>query len=138
MCCTWLAENTGHKKLPSGHHRTTLLGLRIFANKACINYQKKSVKQQYLIHMSSSQYGELRPILTAEIGSRVWGTAANFNGYHTKPVEICRGAPNRQRISAVSRPKFTILSAHVCGLWRRYCCLTSFFRLLTHALVPKI
>jgi len=24
MCSTRLAENTGHKKLPSGHHRTTL------------------------------------------------------------------------------------------------------------------
>jgi len=28
----------------------------------------------------SSQYGELG-LLTAEIGSRVWGTPANFNGF---------------------------------------------------------
>jgi len=59
MCCTPLAENTGCKTLPSVHHRTTLAGY-IFTTKACIDNQKKHVKQQYLPHMPS-QYGELRP-----------------------------------------------------------------------------
>ena len=40
MCCTRLAENTGCKKSPSRHHRTTLLG-HIFATKACIDNRKK-------------------------------------------------------------------------------------------------
>ena len=61
--CTWLAGNTGRKndakKLPSGHHRTTLSGW-IFATKARIENSKKVVKQQYLLHMSP-QYGELTP-----------------------------------------------------------------------------
>jgi len=35
MCCTWLAENTGRKKSPYAHHRTTLSGY-IFATKACM------------------------------------------------------------------------------------------------------
>jgi len=39
MCCTRLAENTGCKKLPSGHHRTTLSGY-IFATKARIDNRK--------------------------------------------------------------------------------------------------
>jgi len=78
MCCTLLAANTGRKKSPSGHYRTTLSGY-IFATKACIDNRKKLLKQQYLLHMSS-QYGERRP-LTAEIGSVVWGTPANFNGF---------------------------------------------------------
>jgi len=48
------------KNAPSAHHRTILPGY-IFATKACINdREKKLVKQQYLLHMSS-QYGELRP-----------------------------------------------------------------------------
>jgi len=47
------------KKSPSGHHPTTLSGY-IFATKACIDNQKKLVKQHYLPHMSP-QYGELRP-----------------------------------------------------------------------------
>ena len=63
MCCTWLAENTQRKnyakKLPSVHHRTTLLGY-IFATKAHIDNRKKLVKQQYLLQISS-QYGELQP-----------------------------------------------------------------------------
>jgi len=59
MRCTLLAENTGRKKSPFWHHRTTLSGY-IFATKACIDNRKKLVKQQYLLHMSS-QYGELWP-----------------------------------------------------------------------------
>jgi len=41
MCGTLLAENTGRKKSPFWHHRTTLLGC-IFAAKACINNRKKT------------------------------------------------------------------------------------------------
>jgi len=37
---------------------------------------EKLLKQQYLLHMSP-YYGELRPT----IGSGVWGTPANFNGF---------------------------------------------------------
>jgi len=57
-CCTQLTENTGRKKSPSAHHRTTLSGY-IFATKACIDNRKKIVKQQYLSDISL-QYGELR------------------------------------------------------------------------------
>jgi len=59
MCCTRLAENTGCKKSPSGHHRTTFSGY-IFATKAHIDNRKKLVKQQYLLHMLL-ECGELRP-----------------------------------------------------------------------------
>jgi len=58
MCCTRLDENTGSKKSPSAHYRTTLSGY-IFATWACIDNRKKIVKQQYIFHISS-QYGELR------------------------------------------------------------------------------
>jgi len=47
------------KNWPSGHHGTTLSGY-IFATKDVSTIGKKSVKQQYLPHMSS-QYGKLRP-----------------------------------------------------------------------------
>jgi len=40
---------------------------------------EKLVKQQYLLNMSS-QYGELWSTM-AEIGSGVWDTPANFNGF---------------------------------------------------------
>jgi len=53
MRCTWLAANTGRKKSPSRHHRTTLSG-HIFATKARIDNRKKNLlsKQQYLLYMS--------------------------------------------------------------------------------------
>jgi len=41
MCCTRLAENTGHKKSPFRHHRTTLSGC-IFTTKSCIDNRKKT------------------------------------------------------------------------------------------------
>ena len=41
MCCTRLAENTGRKKSPFCHHRTTLSGC-IFAAEACIDNRKKT------------------------------------------------------------------------------------------------
>jgi len=47
------------QKSPSGHHLTNLSGY-IFATKARIDNRKKTVKQQYVLHMSA-QYGELRP-----------------------------------------------------------------------------
>ena len=64
MCCTQLAENTGRKKWPKIRHlgnitqlcRAVSLQLRHVSTIG----RKKSVKQQYLLHMFS-QYGQLRP-----------------------------------------------------------------------------
>ena len=53
MCCMQLAENTGRKKSPFWHHRTTLSGCNIFAAEAYIDNRKKLVKHRYLLHMSS-------------------------------------------------------------------------------------
>jgi len=47
MCCMLLAENSGRKKSPSGHHRTTLSDY-IFATKA------------YMYINNRKKYGELR------------------------------------------------------------------------------
>jgi len=81
-----LAGNAGPKKrqklaiwAPS-HHRTTLLGY-IFASKSCIHNRKKLVKQQYISTTRPHNMVNFGP-LTAEIRSGVWGTPANFNGFH--------------------------------------------------------
>ena len=81
-CCKCRTQKIA-KKSPSGHHRTTLLAY-IFATKARVNNQKKLVKQQYLLQMSS-QYDELG-LLATEIGLPVWSTAANFNGFRVFAV----------------------------------------------------
>ena len=83
MCCTRLAGNTGckndAKKSPTRHYRSTLSAC-IFATKAYIDNRKKRVKQQYLSTRprNMSNFGGQ---LTAEIGSGVWGTPVNFNGF---------------------------------------------------------
>ena len=74
MCCTRFAGNTGRKKLPSQHHRTTLSGC-IFTTKACIDLLSTSTSSTCPRNMVN--FGPL----TAEIGSGVWGTPANFNGF---------------------------------------------------------
>jgi len=64
MCCTRLAGNAGRKKSPKIRRLGTIAqfcrAIYILATKAHINNRKKSVKQQYLPHMSP-QYDELRP-----------------------------------------------------------------------------
>jgi len=73
-----LAENTGHKKSPSGHHRTTLSGY-IFTTKACMA-MRKNLLSSNTSSTCPHNMANLRP-LTAESGSGVWGTPANFNGF---------------------------------------------------------
>ena len=83
MCCARLAGNPGPKKSPNSRHRGTIAQLcRAISSQLrhVSTIGKKLVKQQYLLH-TSTQYGELGP-LTAEIVSLVWGTPANFNGFH--------------------------------------------------------
>jgi len=78
MCCMRLAGNAGPKKSPFWHHRTNLSGF-IFATKERIDNRKKVLSS----NISSTcphnivNFGSL----TAEIGSGVWGTPTNFNGF---------------------------------------------------------
>jgi len=47
-----LAENTGHKKSPFWHHRTTLSGCIIVAE-TCIDNRKKTCQTSIFLHMFS-------------------------------------------------------------------------------------
>jgi len=84
---TWrtrLAENTGRKKIvknsPSGHHRTTLSGY-IFATKARIdNQSEKNLLNSNISFTCPHNMVNFCP-LTAEIGSVIWGTPSNVNGF---------------------------------------------------------
>ena len=77
-CCTQLAENTGCKNSPSGHHRTTLLGY-IFAIKARIENRGKNLLSSNVSPACPHNMVNFGP-LAAEIGSVVWGTPPNVNG----------------------------------------------------------
>jgi len=89
-CCMRLTENTGRKKSPKIRHLSTIAELcRAISTQLrhLSTIGKKLVKQQYLPHMFL-QYGELGP-LAAYIGSLVWGTPANFNGFRVLAVKLC-------------------------------------------------
>jgi len=79
ICCKRLAGNTGRKKSPFWHHRTTLSGY-IFGTKACIDNRKKcelNINTSSMCPDNMMNFG----LLTADICWRVWGTPANFNGF---------------------------------------------------------
>jgi len=79
MRCMRLAANAGRKKSPSRHHRTTLSG-HIFATKACIDNRKKDLLSSSTFSTCPDNMVNFSQ-LTAEIGSGVWGTPANFNRF---------------------------------------------------------
>ena len=79
MRCTRLAANTGRKKSPSRHHRTTLSG-HIFANKERIDNQKKTLLSSNTSSTRPDNMVNVGP-LTAEIGSGVWGTLQISTGF---------------------------------------------------------
>jgi len=68
------------QKSPSGHRRTTLTGY-IFAAKAHIDSRKKNLLSSNTSSTCPYNMVNFGPIM-AEILSLVWGTPANFNGFH--------------------------------------------------------
>ena len=75
------AANTGRKNDAKNRHLGTIVQLYLaeFSQlRHVLTIGKKSVKEQYHLHMSP-QYGEFGR-LAADICWRVWGTRANFNG----------------------------------------------------------
>ena len=78
------------KQSPSGHNRTTLSGY-IFASKARIDNWKKNLLSSNISSARPHNMVNFGP-LTAEIVSLVWGTPANFNGFHGLAA-LLRGTP---------------------------------------------
>jgi len=69
------------KNSPSAHHRTTLSGC-VFATKAHIDNRKKNSNNFSTCPHNIVNFDPL----VAEVGSGVWGTPANFNGFHVFAV----------------------------------------------------
>ena len=87
MCCTRLAENTGRKKSPFWHHRTTLSGC-IFAVRHASTIGKKLLSNDTssTCPRNMVNFG----LLTAEIRWRVWA-----------PLQISTGFASWQRYCTV-------------------------------------
>jgi len=85
-----IAENTGCKKSPSGHHCTTLSAY-IFATKARIDNRKQNLLSSNISFTCLHNMVNFGP-LAAEIVSLVWGTPANFNGFRVLAA-LLHGSP---------------------------------------------
>ena len=99
------------QKSPSGHDRTTLWGY-IFAAKAGIDNRKKTVKQQYVLHMSP-QYGELRP-------TNGWDPSGSLR-HPCKFQRVSRlGSVTARQSSSGRQPNFAALNRgrHLCSAGR--------------------
>ena len=70
MCCTRLAGNTGRKKSPFWHHRTSLSGY-IIGTKACIDNRKKLLNSNYTSSTCPDNMVNFG-LLSAEMCWRVW------------------------------------------------------------------
>ena len=82
-CCMQLARDAGRKKSPKIRYLRTITQIcRAISSQLrhVLTIEKKLVKQQYLLHMSS-QYAELRPTITAEIHWRVWAPQLISTGF---------------------------------------------------------
>jgi len=91
MCCSQLAANTGRKNNAKNAYLRTIAQLcpAVSSQLRHLSTIGKSPKQQYVLHMSP-QYMANFGRLTAEIGSGVWGTPANFNWFRVLPSLLQR------------------------------------------------
>ena len=104
MCCTQLAGNTGCKKSPSGHHRTTLFGY-IFATKACIDNRKKNLLSSNISSRCPHNMVNLGPQTATSV--REFETPSKFQPlshlcFVTAATSLTGGQPNFAGCLAVS------------------------------------
>ena len=103
MCCTRLAENTGRKKSRKIRH----LGIITHLCRAMTSQLRhiSTIWKMFKNNISSTYPHNMvnLNLPTAEIGSLVWGTPANFNRFRVLASLLrCGGQPNFARCLAVS------------------------------------
>jgi len=77
MCCAWLTGNAGCKKSPKIRHLGSLAQVHWVvssqqSDKKLLNSNTSSTCPHNMVNFCP---------ITTEIGSGVWGTPANFNGF---------------------------------------------------------
>ena len=104
MCCMQLAGNTGCKKSPSGHHRTTLSGW-IFATKACIDNPKKAFQKAISppdVPTICQTSGPLAAEIVYQFEALHQISAVSRVGFITAATSLNGGQPNFARCLAIS------------------------------------
>jgi len=110
MCCTRLAENTGRKngqKFAIWAPSHNFVGL--FAAKARIDNRKKLLNSNFYTYSTYPHNTANFGPLTAEVGSGVWDTPANFNGFRILEALLHGHQPN---FVALNRGRHLCLARH--------------------------
>jgi len=118
------------KKLPFWHHRTTLSSY-IFGTKVRIDNRKKNLLNSNTSSTCPDNMVNFSP-LAAEIGSGVWGTPANFNGFcilaallhGTLVVDVSQTLQHWTEGATYIRPSHWLL-AHILVVVYAFCHLMS-------------
>jgi len=107
------------------HHLTTLL-VYIFATKACIDNRKNNLLDSNISSTCPHNMVNCRS-LTAEFGSGVWSTPANFNGFRVsasllhqrRSTEVNQNLYDAwpSRALLLRRGNFTGQGGHPVGHW---------------------
>ena len=97
MYCTWLAENTGCKKLRKNRHLSTITQL---CRAVCLQLRHVPTVGKSLLNSNTTSTYPCNMVnfgpLTAEIGSGVWGIPANVNGFRVLRVSAWHSSGRRQ------------------------------------------
>ena len=112
MCCTRLAANTGRKKSPKiaiSAPSHNFVGYKpIFATKARTDNRKINLLGNNMSSTCCHNMVNFGP-LTAEIGSTIWGTPANFNWFRVLVTLLYGISGNQLNFAAVNRGR------HLCS-----------------------
>ena len=83
MCCMWLAGNIGRKNDAKIRHLGTIVQLcwAEFSQLRHVSTIEKNLLNNNISSICPHNMANFSP-LAAEIGSGVWGTPTNFNGFH--------------------------------------------------------
>jgi len=128
MCCTRLAETQDAKILQNRQLRT--IAQRCWAISSQLRQISTIRKKLLKINISSTCPDNMAHFgpLTAEIGSEVWGTPANFNGFRVLPslLQRRRSPEANQILHDVWRPSHGLVH-YIIYSFGGYCPLTEFW-----------
>jgi len=118
MCCTRLGENTEHKKVAKNHHLGAIAQFYRAISSQLRHVSTVGEKNLLSSNMSCRcphNMVNLCP-LTAEIGSGVWGTPANFNGFRVLAALL-----HGSQVVSVSQTAASNRGRHLCSAGRPSC-----------------
>jgi len=142
MCCTWLDGNTGRKNDAKNRHLRTVAQLCRAISSQLRSVGLSTIGKNLLNSNTSStcshnmvNFGPLTA--EPEIGSGVWGTPANFNGFCVLARDCSSGRQPNCGVEQRASPTFG-RTAITLGIVPHSSCFSFFITLSSFGSVQKI